>query len=269
MIKVKSADIVQNESLLYVESPSYSGILSGESAGDIWVDDKDNPTIALVYSSAVGGFSVMGEPKDKKTYKKLYTFFKNELKRELKSKAYDYFEFSVESEYAEENVLKVFFEEGLSQEDEYYYLTATATEQKEVDGYDIVEINPTFIHELEQGKYNNADFLKERLIASWGTYEQFFLRSIAYVALYKDTIAGVIIGTARFKKVLPIDIEVSEDHRRKGLAASLTEQFVNQCVRRGLVAQWNCVDSNKASQNTAEKTGFKLIKKKPYYWFKI
>jgi len=74
---------------------------------------------------------------------------------------------------------------------------------------------------------------------------------------------------SRFEKVVAIDIEIHEDYRRKVLATTLTQHFVNACIQRELIPQWNCVDSNIASRNTAESIGFQLIKKKPFYWFKL
>ncbi|HKL41920.1 MAG TPA: GNAT family N-acetyltransferase, partial [Clostridia bacterium] len=66
-----------------------------------------------------------------------------------------------------------------------------------------------------------------------------------------------------------IDIETHADHRKKGIAMTLTQYFINECIQRKLIPQWNCVDSNIASRKTAESLGFKLLKKKPYYWFKL
>ena len=62
-----------------------------------------------------------------------------------------------------------------------------------------------------------------------------------------------VIGTARYQNVLPIDIETKEEYRQKGLAYLLTQYFVNACVESGLVAQWNCIDSNIASRSTVVK----------------
>jgi len=269
MEKIINAVLNECTNILYSDSPSYSGIVAGECKGDVWIDNKLNPTLALVYSSAVGGFSIMGDPDDTSTYDDFIKFLRDKLFAELKSKGIDYFEFSVESKRAEDHILKLFSNERMNQEDEYFYRKSWTSEITENDEYTITQIDTEFIERLQAGKYENPEFLSERLLESWGTYEQFSSKSLAYVATQESSIIAVIVGTARYQNVIPVDIEIKEDHRKKGLATTITQYFVNECVDRGLVVQWDCVDSNIASRNTVEKMGFKLIKKKPVYWFGI
>ena len=111
--------------------------------------------------------------------------------------------------------------------------------------------------------------LEERLLNSWGSYQIFLNKSVAFVALHKKKIQAVVVGTARFQNIIPIDIETAKQHRKKGLASALTYNFVNECIKQNLVPQWNCVDSNDASKKTAENADFTFMKKELYYWFGI
>jgi len=269
MEKIISAALSECTNILYNDSPSYSGIVAGECKGDVWVDNKLNPTLALVYSFAVGGFSIMGDPDDTSIYDDFIKFLREKLFAELKSNGTNYFEFSVESKRAEDRILKLFSNESINQEDEYFYRKSWTSEIGASDQYTITQVDTEFIERLQAGKYDNPEFLSERLLESWGTYEQFFAKGLAYVVIHESSIIAVIVGTARYQNVIPVDIEIKEDHRKKGLATTLTQYFVNECVDRGLVVQWDCVDSNIASRNTVEKIGFKLIKKRPVYWFGI
>jgi len=79
----------------------------------------------------------------------------------------------------------------------------------------------------------------------------------------------VIVGTASYKNVLAIDIETEEEFKHKGLGYCLAIEFVNECTKRGLIAQWNCVESNPISRKLAEKAGFKLFGESDVYWFEI
>ena len=69
----------------------------------------------------------------------------------------------------------------MNQEDEYFYRKSWKSEVKEIEHYNIVQIDSEFIDRLEAGKYDNPEFLSKRLLESWGTYEQFFAKSLAYV----------------------------------------------------------------------------------------
>ncbi|WP_279237188.1 GNAT family N-acetyltransferase [Alkaliphilus pronyensis] len=244
-------------------------MVAGECKGDVWVDNIVNPTLALVYSFTVGGFSIMGSPNDFSVYDDFIEFLRGKLFPELKSKGVNYFEFSVESKSTEDYILKQFSDENMNHEEEYFYRKYDADVVQDKNDFNIVQVDQEFISLLQNGKYYNPEFLKERLLQSWGSYEEFFAKSVAYVATIETSIIGVIVGTARYQDIILIDIETRVEHRKKGLAYILTQYFVKECIQRSLVAQWNCVDSNIASRKTVEKAGFKLFKKKPYYWFKI
>lgn len=108
MLKVNELSSKAIDNITYDDSPSFSGIVAGECKGDMWVDDVDNPNIALVASFAVGGFSILGEPTDIEVYNKFKAFVTENMFCELKSKGVDYFEFTIESEKAKPYVLEIF-----------------------------------------------------------------------------------------------------------------------------------------------------------------
>lgn len=60
MFKVDRLSPRAIDNLVYGNSPSFSGIIAGECKGEIWVDDICNPSLALVFSFAVGGYSILG-----------------------------------------------------------------------------------------------------------------------------------------------------------------------------------------------------------------
>lgn len=269
MEKVRSTDLSTTKNILHQDSPSFSGIIAGICKGEIWVDRLVDPRLALVYSYAVGSFSIMGSPEDASVYNDFYKFLRDELFMELKSKGIKDFEFSVESENAKDHVLEIFSHENILQEEEYSYRKNDGCKLQAVDGYTIAPVDWKLIKQFREGSLENPEFLNERLLESWETYEIFVDRSIGYVALDEKSIVGVIIGTARYHNVIPIDIEIDKGHRKKGLALTLTNHFVKGCVESGLVPQWDCVESNIGSRKTAEKAGFKLFKREPVYWFGI
>ena len=172
MEKIINTDLSECTNILYSDSPSYSVIVACECKGEAWVDNMVNPTLALVYSYAVGGFSIMGDPNDVSVYDDFIEFLREKLFVELKSKGIDYFEFSVESKRTEDHILKLFSDERMNQEDEYFYIKSCANEIREIDQYNIIRVDSEFVRWLRAGKYDNAEFLSERLLESWGTYEQ-------------------------------------------------------------------------------------------------
>lgn len=271
MLKVNELSSKAIDNIIYDDSPSFSGIVAGECKGDIWVDDVDNPNIALVASFAVGGFSIFGEPIDIEVYNKFKAFMIENMFYKLKSKGVGYFEFSIESEKAKPYILEIFSNKNIQTEDEYTFRKNDKNNESIIvpDGYEIFKVDSEFLRKLESGAFDNKEFLVERLLESWGTYNDFLKKSLAFVAVNQNRIVAVIVGTARFKNIIPIDIETEDSHRKKGLALALTRHFVNECIDNGLIAQWDCVDSNIASKRTVERAGFKFLKKNTVYWFEI
>ncbi|MSU00901.1 GNAT family N-acetyltransferase [Tissierella pigra] len=271
MFKVDKLSLKAIEKLTYDDSPNFSGIVAGECKGDMWVDDLDNPNIALVYSFAADSFSILGEPSNIQIYNKFKDFLLENMFHQLKGKGIDYFEFSVESEKTKPYILDIFNNQVIQSEDEYILRKTDKYNGNNIvpDGYEIFKVDYEFLKKLESGLFENKDFLAERLLESWGTYDNFLNKSIGYVAVNQNEIVAVILGTARFKNIIPIDIETENSHRKKGLAFALACYFVNECIDNGVIAQWDCMDSNIASRKTAERVGFQFFKKNKVYWFDI
>ena len=134
-----------------------------------------------------------------------------------------------------------------------------------ISGYDFLEIN----EECLQNNYQNKDYIVTRIIEAWGTIEKYLNYGIGFIAVEGDRIAGMILGTANYENILPIDIETLKDHRKKGIATELTRRFLAYCYDNKLTAYWNCIISNAESRNIAEKAGFQFIGSKDYYYFNI
>jgi len=271
VLKVNKLSPKTIDSITYEDSPSFSGIVAGECKGEIWVDDLENPNIALVYSFAVGGFSIIGEPMNPEGYIKFETFMMENMLSKLKSKGIGCFEFTIESEKAKPYILNVFKDKVIETEDEYVFRKNDKYNKTIIipEGYQILKVDSSFLEKLGNNVFDNQRFLTERLLESWGTYKDFLSKSVGFVAVDKNRIVAVVIGTARFKNIIAINIETEDSHRKKGLAIVLTHYFVNECVDNGLIAQWDCMDSNIASKATVEKASFKFLKKNRVYWFKI
>ena len=107
-----------------------------------------NPVLALVYSNAVGGFSILGKPKDFSVYYDFNKFLREKFFNELKSRGIDEFEFSVESEIAEKHILELFSDKSVNKEDECFYRKSIANEVGKVDMYSIVKVDSNFTWKL-------------------------------------------------------------------------------------------------------------------------
>jgi Acetyltransferases, including N-acetylases of ribosomal proteins len=248
------------------KSPSMYGILAGICKGERWSFRDDPLVLDVMYSYCVGGCGVVGRiPNEKK--KQARIFFETVFSS-LKEKNICEFEFSTEDSELCTVILDVFSDKELYSEEEYSYRKSDYCNYNAIlPSYAFLEIDRDFLKMSD--KYENVDMLFERLNNSWHCQEDFLECSKCFVALQGKKIVGIIFGSARFSNIIDVDIEVLEEHRNKGIATALIAHFVNACVRIGCIVQWDCVESNVKSQAVAEKCGFQLFKKRPYYWFKL
>jgi len=94
-------------------------------------------------------------------------------------------------------------------------------------------------------------------------------KSGAYCTILDNRIVAVLVGTASFNKVIAIDIETEEKHRKIGLAYAMAKEFIADCLKKGCIPQWDCVESNPSSYKLAEKLGFEKFHENTVYWFNI
>ncbi len=243
-------------------NPSVAGIIAGISKGKIWRDNVHFPGLYITYSYCVGGCGIAGD---------ISAYTDAELRRfldrvlgDMRKVGEEYFEFASESEEISNRVLKLY-------KGEYEIFSEMEYSYRREKSYDEIGELPKNISicEMDGLAYADADMLRNRMQESWNTKEDFLKYSKSYVAVCQDKVIGVIFGSARYENVITIDIEVDEVYRKKGIGAVLAKTMVNQCAKEGLVLQWDCIESNIPSRNLVSALGFKPLKSRPYYWFKI
>ncbi len=253
-------------------SPSFSGIVSQESKGKLWVDNITVPAIAIAESFAVGSFAFLGVQKAPINFAKLKDFLENELFCSLKKDGYECFEFSIESESLRAPILEMFQDEVIHTEKEFSLRINSAplsNQPIQPKEYQIRKVDALFWTRLIEGRFENEDFLMRRLLESWSSFEVFEKRSVAYCTLYKNRIVAVMVGTASFNHIIAIDIETESNHQRKGLAYAMGVEFITDCLSNELILQWDCVESNPNSYHLAKKLGFEKIHENIVYWFDL
>lgn len=265
-IKIKDITKVVNEN-----NPSFSGIVSGECKGRLWVDSMEEPSIALAESYAAGSFAFLGIYRTKENLTKLKYFLEDELFCGLKKEGYSDFEFSIESENIDISLLDIFKDKSIQTEKEYHFRIHTMpnNNQEIPKEYQLRKVDDRFWNMLLEGTFENEGFLKTRLLESWHSFEEFMNKSIGYCITLEDKIVAVMVGTASFRNVISIDIETEKEHRRKGLAYAMAVEFISDCLQNELIPQWDCVESNPNSYNIAKKLGFEETGENKVYWFGI
>jgi hypothetical protein len=265
-IKIKDVTNIVNE-----KSPSFSGIVNQECKGKLWVDNYEKPKIAVAESYAVGSFAFLGTYETNEDFLNLKDFLENELFHHLKKNGYDCFEFSIERESMRNNILEIFKSKSIHTEKEFSFRVNAIPPNNHglPNGFQLRKVDDKLWNMLKEGKFENENFLKIRILESWYSFEDFKNKSIAYCIISENRIVAVMVGTASYNNVIAIDIETEEKHRRMGLAYTMAVDFLTDCLKNKLIPQWDCVESNPNSYNMARKLGFEKMNDNTVYWFNI
>ncbi|BCJ98029.1 GNAT family N-acetyltransferase [Anaerocolumna chitinilytica] len=200
------------------KNPSMYGILTGICKGETWSYRDEPLALDIMYSYCVGGCGVVGRiPNEKR--KQARIFFESVFSS-LKKKNIFEFEFSTEDVELRKAMLDIFSDKKLHSEEEYSYRKLDKCNYNvTLQSYTILEVDRSFLEKRE--KYENEDMLFERLNNSWYCQEDFLEYSKCFVAIQEKKIVGIIFGSARFSNIIDVDIEVLEEHRKKGLLLHL------------------------------------------------
>jgi RimJ/RimL family protein N-acetyltransferase len=243
---------------------SFAAVAIGNNPGEMWVDDEKSPSSALVWSDGLECFQFMGKSCT------LFTelFVQEEIIPFLQEKELDFFEFALDSEEWKDVVFHVLRDRKIKTNGQYVYKsdwTSQSKEIKEITDFTLVEITT---HLLENKEIQNPEFMTDYIASYWESLETFFEKGYGYIALTKENeVASIAIVTDVHEATRIIGVVTNETYRQKGLSSSLTTLLVNLLRVQKLHVWWDCMESNIASQKTAEKAG--LVRSHSYdvYWF--
>jgi len=90
------------------------------------------------------------------------------------------------------------------------------------------------------------------------------------VCLSKDNeLVSICYAAAISDGLAEVDVVTDEAYRGHGLATLVSQQFINECLLRGITPTWDCFDYNTNSMRLAERLGFSELVRYPFYSFNI
>jgi GNAT superfamily N-acetyltransferase len=66
-----------------------------------------------------------------------------------------------------------------------------------------------------------------------------------------------------------VDVITAPEYRGQGLGTLAAQEFIEECLRRGLRPTWDCFVSNPASLKLAERLGFEQVRAYTFYSFNV
>lgn len=265
----KGSQSLANEIVNRHSDIPFAGVAAGNNVGDIWVNDLAAPTFAIVWSEYLAGFHFMGKRFDNINSEKLRDFVDSSILDFLKSKGLDFFEFSCDSEEWLPFVRNSMSNRIIKSEMQYVYRFSGANLDSAAiipDGYKNIEVNADFINN-ESYKIRNIEVLLNEIDKSWGSVNVFLQHAMGFISIYNDEIFSFALTHFRHNNTYAIGVETLDPHKRKGLSSSLVNLLIKRIINQNGSIWWDCMESNTASQKTAQKAGLILDHKYHVCWF--
>ncbi len=250
-------------------SMEINALLVGHHPCRIFVDDIHNIQTALIYSSSMEGFYLVGNEKSSRFQDLFRPALDKTIIPELKEKGYHAFEFSCSHE-AWTSVFPVLFgnrELDFGMQNIYSFKPSKRGHVSNVvpETVSICEIDK----DLLSSGMGNIDYLSSKIELFWNSVELFLDRGVGFCLVDSNEIAGICISGFVYKDRHSPDIETLPHHQRKGYANALVNQYLNTLSENNQVVSWECMDTNIASKCLAEKCGFRLKEQYKLYFFDI
>ncbi|EQB87882.1 GNAT superfamily N-acetyltransferase [Clostridium punense] len=253
MIKLNNNEFKKITQLVKLQDElSVFSVISGENPGDIYVNNADNPTVALIKTSECN--LIAGSVDDE--------VFNSEIASEL-----DFWEpLTPDSNEWLDKIPTVHKNSFVKKYKRRHYVL-TKNEFIECkytlgQGYILEKVNLSL---LRKSTFENLEHVLE-WAENFGDDENFEKYGSGYMIHNDKTIVSWSMSDCRFKKEIAIGIHTDDRYRKNGFAKIVVAATVKECFNKGYdKIHWLCVDSNKGSRAIAEKLGFKFVNH--YYSF--
>lgn len=250
----------------------YAGIVSGNNAGDVWVDSLTNPAFCAVWSNHLGGFHFMGSSYSHVSKSKLLTFVENTVIPFLADKKANYCEFSCDSQEWIPYIMDTLSKYKINRGKQYVYkLPNKNNVNREIPrpvNYNVFEINSDFVSK-ELLNLENSEALYTDIEQTWERVEKFIKHGKGFVAIQNNKVCSFAITRFRYKDTYCIGVETFDPHKQKGLSGYLSMLLIKNIVNQGADIWWDCMADNIASQKTAMKIGLTFDHEYEIFWFDI
>jgi len=140
--------------------------------------------------------------------------------------------------------------------DESKFKQAVVTQKKHLNDPVITEINKTLYQQLD-GVVVPKHF--------WQSAEDFVKYGKGFALTINDNIASVAYSANIDENILEIGIETNQAFRGNGYAFTICKKIIEYSLSNKLIPVWACKFENRASYLLAQKLGFNVSKKLPYY----
>ena len=242
-----------------IDNIEVKAVIEGNNPGWIYADSIKSPETAVIWSKGIQGFYFVGDHNNPKFNYYISDYIDNKIIPRVKKENLDRFEFSGESEKWCPILEEIFAEKKLDKSKQLIY----KLNYDQGNNYKKRTLNIKFklrkinSELLNDRNIENLDYITSEILRWWDSSEKYLEKAFGYCIIFDKKIVSYCISNFVYKNIHTIGIETLKDYRRKGLSQAAAEAFVEKCIAEKLEPHWECMESNRASRNLAEKLNFK------------
>ena len=121
--------------------------------------------------------------------------------------------------------------------------------------------------ELKGIKADNYELMKGRIVPtfSWENKEEFITNGFGYCLIKDGQMLACAFASGISKDYVDIGVETAEECRGKGYGRIVSAAMIKETLRRGKTPAWGCDTRNEASMKLACSVGFVISGTHPWY----
>jgi len=246
----------------------YSGIVAGNNNGNVWVDNISNPAFCMVWSEYLEGFHFMGSRCNHINKLELQAFIEDTIIPFLSAKGISCFEFSCDFRNWMPIICEMLPKFEIKKNKQHVYRLANKnninTGLTLPGGYELLSLASDSVAKTE-----NYEIIKIDLEKAWGNINNFLRFGKGFAAIKNNQICSFTSTHFLYNNIFSFGTETYYPHKKKGLSGFLSVTLLNSIINQGADIWWDCMESNIASQKTAQKVGLTFDHEYEVGWFKL
>ena len=236
-------------------------ITQGINPGRIFVDQKENPAIVLIWTT-VGYYFLFGDPASanlsqiSQIISEIFVPASQDMGETgfILIPSRDDWKPFIASILSGQEVIEIFrMPHSL---DKQQFLQTMEKLPNLPKGFEIREIDTDLAKRIG-------------ILASWATIEDFLNNGVGFAIMKDDQLAAYCYSVFLSEDAIEIDVYTNENFRKLGLAKVVSSTLIDYCLENGKKPNWECFWNNSPSLRLAEKLGYSAKKEYPVYFWEM
>jgi GNAT superfamily N-acetyltransferase len=234
----------------YIDYPVVNAVIEGNAPGRVFVDHSENPGSSYILTNA--GFSyLVGSPKNEAFNQALKGLLDDELFPRIQTSVdptlifyplADGWETPLKEILGTRKVARLFRKQFVF--DKEKFAQKLDWQDKIPSGFTLRPIDQTLLEEVR------ADMFP------WASPLAFLEKGFGFWLMKGGKVTCECSSAFASEEAVEINIHTQEKYQRQGLATIVASAFIEKCLARGLLPNWECWWNNKPSVLLAQKLGF-------------